>query len=169
MAGEKRFRTSVFGFKKSDVNLYIEKMLKEFDDRLKEKDNEINNIRNQLREYKSKYEDINRKYEEIGNEQKKIALALITAQENAKNILDDAKNKALEEKKRMDKLIEEEKEKLVDMRGDFMELKSKIIGILSKYDRQLGDVVDEIDENINNIDREINDDLNNDIINDRIA
>jgi len=165
MAGEKRFSTSMFGFKKSDVNFYIEKMLKEFDDRLKEKDDEINNIKNQLREYKAKYEDINRKYEEISNEQNKIANAIITAQESAKNILDDAKTKALEEKKRMDRLIEEEKEKLVDMRGDFMELKSKVIGILRKYDKELGEVIDEIEENIDNIDKV----MDNDIIDDRIA
>ncbi len=41
MSGEKRFRTSLFGFKKSDVNLYIEKILKDFEDRLREKDEEI--------------------------------------------------------------------------------------------------------------------------------
>ena len=37
MPGEKRFGTSLFGFKKSDVNSYIEKILKEFDDKLKER------------------------------------------------------------------------------------------------------------------------------------
>jgi hypothetical protein len=30
MAGEKRFGTSLFGFKQSDVNSYIEKILREF-------------------------------------------------------------------------------------------------------------------------------------------
>ena len=44
MPGEKRFGTSLFGFSKSDVNLYIEKILKEFDDKLKSKDEEINAI-----------------------------------------------------------------------------------------------------------------------------
>ena len=42
MAREKRFRTSFMGgFKKSDVNAYIERILKEFDEKLKSKDDEI--------------------------------------------------------------------------------------------------------------------------------
>jgi len=57
MAGEKRFGTALFGFKKTDVNSYIEKILREFDEKLKEKDNEITALKNQCRELRIKYED----------------------------------------------------------------------------------------------------------------
>ena len=40
MAGRKDL-AQLFGFKQSDVNSYIEKILREFDDKLKEKENEI--------------------------------------------------------------------------------------------------------------------------------
>ena len=53
MPGEKRFRTSFMGgFKKSDVNSYIEKILTEFDGKLKDKDNEILSLKSQIGEYK---------------------------------------------------------------------------------------------------------------------
>ena len=71
MAGEKRFSTSMFGFRKSDVNLYIEKMLKEFDDKLKEKDKELSALKNQLQEYKTKYEELSEKADQINAERKK--------------------------------------------------------------------------------------------------
>jgi hypothetical protein len=58
MPGEKRFRTSPFGFNKSDVNSYVEKMLRDFEERLKQKDDEIAMLKNQARDMKSKYEEI---------------------------------------------------------------------------------------------------------------
>jgi len=81
MAGEKRFGTALFGFKKTDVNSYIEKILREFDEKLKEKDNEITALKNQCRELRIKYEDIARKAEQINMDRAKIADVLIKAQE----------------------------------------------------------------------------------------
>lgn len=143
MSGEKRFGTSLFGFKKADVNSYIEKILKEFDDKLKEKDDEISDLKRQCKENFTKYEDSMKKVQIIEEEKNKIADALIKAQEKAELIIDEAKNTALEEKKKLDDMIEEEKEKLVDIKEELKVLKSEVVSTLKKYEVQLNNLVEE--------------------------
>jgi F0F1-type ATP synthase membrane subunit b/b' len=142
MAGEKRFGTSLFGFKKSDVNAYIEKILKEFDEKLKEKDDEINSLKNQSRDLKSKYEDLLKKAEQINEDRAKIADVLIKAQEKAELIVEDARMQAIEEKKNLEQMVEAEKEKLVDIKQELKTLKSEVINTLKKYEGQLSDMID---------------------------
>jgi len=141
MPGEKRFRTSLFGFKKSDVNSYIEKILKEFDDKLKEKDDEINTLKSQSKDVKTKYEELLKKAEEINENRAKIANVLIRAQEKAELMLEDARVQAIDEKKKLEQTIEQEKEKLVDIKEELKSLKQEAVNTLKKYESQLNLVI----------------------------
>ncbi|OGO80155.1 MAG: hypothetical protein A2Y21_09525 [Clostridiales bacterium GWC2_40_7] len=143
MPGEKRFRTSLFGFNKVDVNTYIEKLLREFDDKLKEKDDEIAALKNQNREFKQKYEDFLKKADQLNEDREKIASVLIRAQEQAQVMLQEARIEADEEKKKLEETIESEKEKLVDIRQELKTLKSVVVNTLKKYEVQLGGIIDE--------------------------
>ena len=139
MAGEKRFRTSLFGFKKSDVNYYIEKILKEFDDKLKEKDDEVASLKNQMRDVRTKYDDLSKKADQINEDRAKIGDVLIKAQEKAEMILEDARLQAFEEKKKLERMVEEEKEKLVDIKQELKILKAEVVNTLKKYETQLNE------------------------------
>lgn len=143
MAGEKRFGTSLFGFKKSDVNSYIEKMLREFDDKLKEKDDEIASLKNQNRDNKMKYEDLLKKADQINEDRARIADVLIKAQEKAHLMLEDARVEALEEKRKIEEIIEQEKEKLVDIKEELKGLKAEVVATLKKYEVQLSGIINE--------------------------
>lgn len=139
MPGEKRFRSSFMGgFKKADVNAYIEKILGEFDDKLKEKDDEIASLKNQNKDFKTKYEDLSKRADQINENRDKIADVLIKAQEKAQLMLEDARQEALDEKKKLEDIIEQEKEKLVDIRQEMKMLKSEVVSTLKKYENQLG-------------------------------
>ena len=146
MAGEKRFGTSLFGFKKSDVNSYIEKILREFDDKLKDKENEIAELKNQCREFRIKYEDIARKTERASEDRAKIADVLIKAQEKAEAIIEEAKNQSVEERKKLSALTEKEREKLVDIKQEIKSLKQDITRVLKKYEEELDKVLDAAEE-----------------------
>lgn len=141
MAGEKRFRTSFFGFKKSDVNLYIEKILTEFDGKLKDKDNEINALKNQGKEVKAKLEELMQKSDQLNEDRTKIAEVLIKAQEKADMIVEDARIQAVEEKNKLEGMVELEKEKLVDMKAELKALKSEVINTLKKYEGNLSEII----------------------------
>ncbi|MCX7710117.1 MAG: DivIVA domain-containing protein [Clostridia bacterium] len=145
MAGEKRFRTSLFGFNKSDVNTYIEKMLKEFDDKLKEKEDEIAALKNQNKEIRIKYEDLARKADQINEDRAKIADVLIKAQEKGQLMIEDARLQAIEEKKKLESMVEQEKEKLVDIKKELKILKSEVVNTLKKYEGQLGDIIEVVE------------------------
>ena len=147
MPGEKRFRTSFMGgFKKADVNSYIEKILREFDDKLKEKDEEIVSLKNQSKDIRAKYEELAKKADQINDDRTKIADVLIKAQEKAELMLEDARIEALEEKKKLEGVIEQEKERLVDIRQEMKNLKSEVVNTLKKYETQLGTFVSEDNE-----------------------
>jgi F0F1-type ATP synthase membrane subunit b/b' len=149
MPGEKRFRTNFLGgFKKADVNAYIEKILREFDDKLNEKDDEISVLKNQNKDVKVKYEELLKKAEQINEDRARIADVLIKAQEKAQLMIDDAKLEALDEKKKLDDVIEQEKERLVDIRQELKWMKSEVISTLKKYETQLSTIIKEEDEQV---------------------
>lgn len=154
MAGEKRFGTSLFGFKKSDVNSYIEKILREFDDKLKEKESEIAELKNQCREFRIKYEDIARKTDRVSEDRAKIADVLIKAQEKAETILEEARNQSLEERKKLSALTEKEREKLVDIKQEIKFLKQDLTKVLKKYEEELDKVLDTAEEASNIFDKD---------------
>jgi len=140
MAGEKKFGTALFGFNKSDVNAYIEKIIHEFDQRLKEKDDEISNLKLQIREMKARFESAASESETLAREKERIASALITAQEKADAILEEARNRAEQEKARLDAALEDEREKIIDIKRDIKMMKNQVMEALSKYQNLLNEV-----------------------------
>jgi hypothetical protein len=142
MSGEKRFRGSFFGFRKSDVNLYIEKILKEFENKIKEKDEELAAIKIQHRDIKIKHEELLRNVDQVNEDREKIAGVLIKAQEKANSIIEEARIEAEDEKRKLEGLVENEKEKLVDLKAEVKVLRVEIINTLKKYEGQLDGIVD---------------------------
>ncbi|NLX64149.1 MAG: hypothetical protein GX022_05150 [Clostridiaceae bacterium] len=140
MSGEKKFGTALFGFKKSDVNAYIEKILYEFDLRLKEKDDEISNLKLQIREMKARYESVAEDSQTLTKEKEKIASALITAQETADAILREAKERAAEEQSKLEAVLEKEREKIIDIKRDIKTMKVQIVDMLTKYQGLLNEI-----------------------------
>ena len=141
MPGEKRFGTSFMGgFKKADVNTYIEKILKEFDDKLKEKEDEIAQLRSQNKDIKARYDDLLKDANQVAEDRAKISEVLIKAQEQAEVIIENARNEAIDEKRQLEDTIERDREKLVDIRQDIKALRNEIVNTLRKYESQLNSI-----------------------------
>lgn len=136
----------MFGFKRSDVNAYIERIIREFEQRLKEKDDENANLKAQVKELKAKYEDTWQEAEKVMKEKEKIAGVLLQAQEQAEIMMLEAKEKALQEKSRLDQVLELEKEKIVDIKRELKGLKNQITDLLSKYEQQIDEAVSNIEK-----------------------
>jgi len=138
LPGEKRFRTSFLGgFKKSDVNSYIEQLINEFEQKLSEKDKEIEALKIECRDYRAKYEELQSISDQIIEDRNKIAEVLIKARETADMMLEEARREALGEKKSLEDTIEKEREKLVDIRQEMKALKAEIACTLKKVEAQL--------------------------------
>ena len=139
MSGEKKFGTSTFGFNKSDVNAYIEKIIHEFDQRLKEKDDEISNLKLQIREMKARFDTAANDSESLVKEKGRIAIALIRAQEKAEAVVDEARSRAADEKEKLEAALETEREQIIDVKRDIKQMKSLVAEALTKYQTLLGE------------------------------
>ncbi len=140
MSGEKKFGSSAFGFNKSDVNAYIERIIHEFDQRLKEKDDEISNLKLQIREMKTRYESASQDNQNLAKEKARIASAIMQAQDKADAILEDAKARAEMEKAKLEQALESERERIIDIKHDVKSMKAQVLDMLSKYQALISDV-----------------------------
>lgn len=141
MSASKRFKTSLFGYSKGDVDEYVEGMFDEFAVKVSEKDKEIAETKAQLKEIKTKYDEIQNLSEEIRTERSNIADVFIKAKEKADVIIEEAKEQAIDEKKEIEILIEKEKEKLVDLKAEIRDLKDDVAIVLKKYQNQLENMI----------------------------
>ncbi len=139
MENEKKFATEMFGYDKKQVEEYVKAMKAEYESKLQAERSDNNRIANELSLVKRKLE----KYEtDYISKQEKVASALITAEDQAKKIIEDSRREAIQEKDRIEHLIEMEKEKLLDMKREVIDLKEKTVGLLDKYSQEINDLLE---------------------------
>ena len=60
-----------------------------------------------------------------------------------RKIIEDARAEALQEKDRIESLIEMEKEKLLDVKKEVLDLKEKSIKLLEKYNNEINNLLEQ--------------------------
>lgn len=140
MAG-KRFRSSLFGFDKASVNTYIENLTRDYEERITSKDIEIEKMMNQLKTINGKYEAIKLEEERIYTEKEKISKALVSANDQADRIIEDAKDKVVAEVYELEQKAESEREKIVDIKSELMKMKSDASDILARCKTAIDSII----------------------------
>lgn len=144
MAGKKRFRSSFMGgFKKSEVNGYIDNLINDFNIKTRDKDVENTVLKTKLQEIETKYNDAAARYEATENDRKSIAGALISAQAKAGSILIDAQKNYESELKDYDRMLDTEKEKLVDMKKQVRSVRNLILEVMKGFEESTDKIIDE--------------------------
>ena len=139
MENEKKFNNEMFGYNKQEVEEYLKDMKADYESRLQAERSDVNRLQNELTIVKKKLE----RYElDYIKKQEKVANALITAEDQAKKIVETSRNEALQEKERIEHLIEMEKEKLLDMKREVIDLKEKTVTLLDKYSQEINNLLD---------------------------
>lgn len=139
MDNEKKFGSEMFGYAKNEVDEYIKSLKAEYESKLQAEKSDSNRIANELTIIKKKLERYEVDYVE---RQEKVANALITAEDQARKIIEDARNEALQEKDRIEALIEMEREKLLDAKKEVLDLKEKSITLMQKYQNEIDNLVE---------------------------
>lgn len=139
MENEKKFSNEMFGYDKKEVEEYIKALKAEYESKLQAEKSDSNRIANELTIVKKKLERYETDYVE---RQEKVANALITAEDQARKIIEDARAEALQEKDRIEGLIEMEREKLLDVKKEVIDLKEKTIKLLDKYSNEMNNLLD---------------------------
>lgn len=139
MENEKKFGTEMFGYDKKEVEEYVKALKADYESKLQAERSDANRVANELSLVKRKLE----KYEtDYIAKQEKVASALITAEDQAKKIIENSRSEAIQEKDRIEHLIEMEKEKLLDMKREVIDLKEKTVGLLDKYSQEINNLLD---------------------------
>ena len=139
MENEKKFSNEMFGYEKREVEDYIKALKAEYESKVQAERSEANRIANELTILKKKLE----RYEvDYIQKQEKVANALITAEDQAKKIVENSRNEAMQEKDRIEHLMEMEKEKLLDVKREVVDLKEKTMKILNKYSEEMNKLLD---------------------------
>ena len=139
MENEKKFSNEMFGYDKREVEEYIKAMKAEYESKIQAEKSDANRIANELTILKRKLE----KYEtDYIAKQEKVANALITAEDQAKKIIENSRIESMQEKDRIEHLIEMEKEKLLDIKKEVIDLKEKTITLLDKYSKEMNNLLD---------------------------
>ena len=112
MENEKKFATEMFGYDKKQVEEYVKAMKAEYESKLQAERSDNNRIANELSLVKRKLEKYETDY--------------ISKQE----------------KDRIEHLIEMEKEKLLDMKREVIDLKEKTVSLLDKYSQEINDLLE---------------------------
>ena len=139
MENDKKFGSEMFGYSKNEVDEYIKAIKAEYESKLQAEKSDSNRIANELTIIKKKLERYEVDYVE---RQEKVANALITAEDQARKIIEDARAEALQEKDRIEGLIEMEREKLLDVKKEVIDLKEKSIALMEKYKNEIDNLVE---------------------------
>lgn len=139
MENEKKFSNEMFGYEKKEVEEYIKELKADYESKIYAEKSEVNRLSNEMTIIKKKLEQYETEYL---SKQEKVANALITAEDQAKKILDKAREEATEEKNRIEQVSELEKEKLLDIKKEVIDLKERTIRVLEKYNGELSALMD---------------------------
>ncbi len=139
MENEKKFSNEMFGYDKKEVEEYVKALKAEYESKLQAERSEANRVANELTIVRKKLEKFELDYVQ---RQEKVANALITAEDQAKKIIESSRSEAMQEKDRIEHLIEMEKEKLLDLKRDVIDLKEKTVRLLDQYSQEMNNLLD---------------------------
>ena len=139
MENDKKFTSEMFGYSKKEVEEYLKDMKADYEGRLQVEKAEVNRLSNEITIIRKKLERYDSEYLQ---KQEKVANALITAEDQSKAIVENARQEAISEKNRIEALIEAEKEKLLDIKKEVISLKERTIAVLEKYNSSMSELLD---------------------------
>lgn len=136
---EKTFKSELFGLNKKEVEEYVKDLKADYEIKLKKLKEEKGALELKTNELLLKEEEVNKKSE-------LVSIALIKAEEQARQIVDDAMESAKKERAQIDEQIEQEKEDLIDVKREVICLKENVKTMLQEFMVKL----DELEKAVNN-------------------
>lgn len=123
----------LFGLNRKEVELYIAEIRSDYEAELKKQNTELLAMKAENAKLNERLNEMLNNKRAIDEAKANISEVLIKAEQQAKSIIEDAKNKAIEERQEIDSLIEAEKEKLIDTKIELAMLKDKAKDLITKF------------------------------------
>ena len=123
----------LFGLNKKEVESYIAEIKKDYEQELRKQNQELLSMKSENTKLNDRINQLLNDRKEIEEAKKNISDVLFKAEQQAKQIVEDAKSKAIEERQEIDAQIEIEKEKLIDAKIELAMLKDKAKEVMTKF------------------------------------
>ena len=130
----------IFGLNKKEVESYIASIKSDYEKELYEQSKKLQEMKNENIKLNDKINSLMKEKEKIEVSKANISDVLIKAEEQAKQIVEDARAQAEKERQEVEVLIEEQKEKLIDAKIELAMLKDKATEIMKKFSDDLGNL-----------------------------
>ena len=130
---EDNISKGLFGLNRKDVENYIADMKKDYENELRRQNQELLSMKSENAKLNDRLNELLSQKREIEEAKRNISDVLFKAEQQAKQIVEDAKTKAMEERQEIDALIETEKEKLIDAKIELAMLKDKEKDLIEKF------------------------------------
>ena len=123
----------LFGLNKKEVESYIAEIKKYYEQELRKQNQELLSMKSENTKLNDRINQLLSDRKEIEEAKKNISDVLFKAEQQAKQIIEDAKSKAIEERQEIDAQIEAEKEKLIDAKIELAMLKDKAKEVMTRF------------------------------------
>lgn len=127
----------LFGLNRKDVELYIAGIKSDYEAELKKQNTELLAMKAENAKLNERLNEMLNSKKSVEEAKANISEVLIKAEQQAKAIIEDAKNQAIEERQEIDTMIETEKEKLIDAKIELAMLKDKAKDLITKFTEDL--------------------------------
>lgn len=122
-----------FGLNRKEVEAYIADLKKDYEDELRKQNQELLAMKSENSKLNERLNQLLNDKKEIEEAKRNISDVLFKAEQQAKQIVEDSKAKAIEERQEINTLIETEKEKLIDAKIELAMLKDKAKDLITKF------------------------------------
>lgn len=130
---EDNISKGLFGLNRKDVENYIAGIKADYENELKKQNTELLAMKAENAKLNERLNAMLNDKKAVEEAKANISEVLIKAEKQAKAIIEDAKNQAIEERQEIDVLIEAEKEKLIDTKIELAMLKDKAKDLINKF------------------------------------
>ena len=137
---EDNISKGLFGLNRREVENYIQGIKNDYESELKRQNAELLAMKSENARLNERLNELLNNKKAIDEARTSISDVLIRAEQQAKTIIDDAKNKAIEEKQELDMQLEAEKEKLIDAKIELAMLKDKAKDLITKFTEDLSNL-----------------------------
>ena len=127
----------LFGLNKKEVESYIASIKDDYEKELMEQTKQLQEMKNENIKLNEKVQILLKAKKELDASKANISDVLLKAEQQAKQIIEDARKQSEKEKQDIDVLIEEQREKLIDAKIELAMLKDKAKELITKFSDDL--------------------------------
>ena len=141
--GQKLMKTGMFGFRKKDVQAYLESLGKSYASKLAEKEDQIARYVEENEQLKKRLNDLEGRAKTMEEERDYIANAIIQAEQKAQRMMESAEQAAAQRREELEEEIQADVRRSGEIKRQLTSLQQEALSVMRDYEKKLGLLTEE--------------------------